>query len=86
MTNEPNYRLTPLKVLAIEDVLPWLLGASAGASKKDGVERLDGVRLLLTAMARPSHLLCLAVRKEACEANQGSIAMLENRGWRVRIL
>lgn len=73
----------------LEDLREWLLGNKRGANGIEGVERLDRMRLLYTAMTRPTHLLCLAMRQEA--AGQGSesgtaVERLNALGWKVRIL
>ena len=80
---------TFFKTHDMEDVLPWLVGTKAGAGKKEGVERVDRLRLLYTAMTRPSHLLCLAMRREAlggCSDQKNQTKRLEGLGWTVRSL
>jgi len=73
----------------LADLLAWLLGDKYGAGNREGVERLARMRLIYTAMTRPSHLLCLAMRKEAVaegEAALETIDKLKARGWVVQEL
>ena len=68
----------------LEDLLQWICGKQAGAGKGEGKERLERMRLIYTAMSRPSHLLCLSMRVSTVDANSRSA--LENLGWRVNEL
>lgn len=73
----------------LTDLLDWLVGSKCGAKHNEGIERLDRMRLVYTAMTRPTHLLCLAMRREA--AGHGSeldsrIERLQSMGWRVQTL
>jgi len=65
----------------LEDLFPWLSGQKSGASSKDGKERLERMRLVYTAMTRPSHLLCLALRRSVVDAK--TRCGLIDCGWRV---
>ena len=68
---------------------PWLLGAKVGGSTltprgKTVVERprmLGRMKLHYVAMTRPTHLLCLAMRKDAFM--DGETNLLANRGWSI---
>ena len=68
----------------LEDLLPWLLGEKHGTTKKEGIERVERLRLIYTAMTRPTHLLCMAMRQDAV-ANAKQLR-LQSMGWRVQIL
>ncbi len=68
---------------------PWLLGVRAGGSSKgnkgrivmEGARMRDRLKLHYVAMTRPSHLLCLAMRKDAFVADE--LEVLKARGWQV---
>jgi DNA helicase-2/ATP-dependent DNA helicase PcrA len=57
----------------LTELKPWLLGAKAGGSRLNGrgngvaesSRMLGRLRLHYVAMTRPTHLLCLAMRKDA---------------------
>lgn len=76
-----NHHLTELK--------PWLLGTKSGGSSTDrrGRQVLEGPRILgrlklhYVAMTRPTHLLCLAMRKDAFD--EGELDTLAGRGWTI---
>lgn len=71
----------------LNELKPWLLGARSGGFrlKKKGAPELEGSRLLgrlklhYVAMTRPSHLLCVAMRKDVFTTDE--IAVLEGKGW-----
>lgn len=73
----------------LSELKPWLLGIRSGGlkQKKKGNPELEGVRLLgrlklhYVAMTRPSHLLCVAMRRDAFDGNE--IEVLERRGWQL---
>jgi DNA helicase II / ATP-dependent DNA helicase PcrA len=66
---------------------PWLLGAKAGGSStsrggrqvSEGSRILGRLKLHYVAMTRPTHLLCLAMRKDAF--GEGELDTLAGRGW-----
>lgn len=73
----------------IGDLFDWLVGDKRGAERKDGVQRLDRLRLIYTAMSRPTHLLCLAMRNEVLEATRdrnATVDALQGRGWKLKFL
>lgn len=73
----------------MEDLLLWICGEKCGARPKEGEERKERMRLLYTAMTRPSHLLCLAMRRDAIGqdgAEVGTRQQLEQLGWTVKDL
>ena len=73
----------------LKELKPWLLGAKAGGSRvngrgsvvAEGSRMLGRLRLHYVAMSRPTHLLCLAMRKDAFDP--GEIEILIARGWTV---
>jgi hypothetical protein len=76
-----NHHLSELK--------PWLLGIKVGgsATNKKGDRVFEGTRVLgrlklhYVAMTRPTHLLCLAMRKDAF--GDGELDTLAGRGWSI---
>lgn len=69
-----------------EDLLPWLLGEKSGVDRRVGVEQQERLRLIFTAMTRPTHLLCLAIRKASLGDNDGQIKhtrQLAAHGWQI---
>lgn len=76
-----SHHLTELK--------PWLLGEKSGGSKTnkngkvvwEGSRMLSRLKLHYVAMTRPTHLLCLAMRKDAF--GEGELETLAGRGWTV---
>lgn len=73
----------------LEDVMPWLLGEKRGADATEGPRRLERLRLIYTAMTRPTHLVCLAMRQDA--PGKGSLAAanlerLRSLGWKIQLL
>lgn len=76
-----NHHLTELK--------PWLLGTKSGGSSTNrrGRQVFEGPRILArlklhyVAMTRPTHLLCLAMRKDAF--GEGELDTLAGRGWTI---
>ena len=71
---------TFFKAHHLRTLKPWLLGQRAGGGSQ-GVQNLSRLRQHYVAMTRPTHLLCLALVRDAF--NDAEIAMLKNRGWRV---
>jgi len=73
----------------MEDLLKWICGENCGADSSPGTERPERMRIVYTAVTRPSHLLCLAMRADAIKQG-GAEAVhrqkLENLGWNVKYL
>lgn len=72
----------------LKSLRPWLDGSEAGAesSKKRQADRL---KLHYVAMTRPTHLLCLAMKRSTFENSGGKLDQerrreLEDHGWHVR--
>ncbi len=73
----------------LADLLKWVLGSKSGAERKEGPERLARMRLVYTAMTRPTHLLCLAMRQEALGDGQElktRIGQFQSMGWKVQVV
>jgi hypothetical protein len=64
----------------LKELKPWLLGAKTGGANQTA-RTLGRLRLHYVAMTRPSHLLCLAMRRDSL--TDAEIAKLRARGWRV---
>ncbi len=63
---------------------PWLLGAKLGGftgTKSESSRMLGRLRLHYVAMTRPSHLLCVAMRRDTLNAEERTT--LGQRGWTV---
>lgn len=73
----------------LSELKPWLIGAKSGGSRlngrgnvvAEGSRMLGRLRLHYVAMTRPTHLLCLAMRKDAFVP--GELDILTGRGWMV---
>lgn len=71
----------------LSELKPWILGERTGGMKKKsrGKPELEGSRMLgrlklhYVAMTRPSHLLCLAMRRDAFI--DGELEHLKGQGW-----
>jgi len=73
----------------MEELLQWICGENYGAGSRPGTERTERMRLVYTAVTRPSHLLCLAMRRNAIRqdgAEAGTRQRLEQLGWTVKDL
>lgn len=76
-----NHHLSELK--------PWILGTKAGGSTVnrrgrtifEGSRMLGRLKLHYVAMTRPTHLLCLAMRKDAFVDEE--LTALADRGWKI---
>lgn len=73
----------------LRELKPWLLGTKSGGFSTnrrgrqvpEGPRILGRLRLHYVAMTRPTHLLCLAMRKDAFD--DGEIGTLAGRGWTI---
>ncbi|MCW5777146.1 MAG: UvrD-helicase domain-containing protein [Phycisphaeraceae bacterium] len=71
----------------LEDLRDWLLGDRSGAGN-DGVQRPRRLKAHYVAMTRPTHLLCLAMKRSTFAGDDGAldadaVSKLQARGWRV---
>jgi DNA helicase-2/ATP-dependent DNA helicase PcrA len=73
----------------LSELKPWLLGEREGGSRQgargktvhEGPRMLGRLRLHYVAMTRPTHLLCLAMRKSTFKAPE--LEQLTRRGWEI---
>jgi DNA helicase II / ATP-dependent DNA helicase PcrA len=73
----------------LSELKPWILGERTGGMKKklrgkpepEGSRMLGRLKLHYVAMTRPSHLLCLAMRRDAF--SDGELSLLKARGWQI---
>lgn len=73
--------------LHLSELKPWLLGERVGGMKNKlrGQPELEGPRMLgrlklhYVAMTRPSHLLCLAMRRDSFIGSE--LDILKKKGW-----
>jgi hypothetical protein len=74
----------------LEKAVPWLTGSKSGAGSA-GTRQSTRLKLHYVAMTRPTHLLCLAVKRSSLEDEEGEldqrlIGGLESHGWRVEVI
>jgi ATP-dependent exoDNAse (exonuclease V) beta subunit len=70
-------------------LLPWILRDECGSGPSTAKEERERMRLVYTAVTRPSHLLCLAMRREAITqdgAEAETRLRLEKLGWTLKDL
>lgn len=70
----------------LEDLLDWICGKQRGWKKENGKRRGERLRLIYTAMTRPTHLLCLAIHRDVFANDLRACpvaAKLHDRGWRI---
>jgi len=65
----------------LECILPWFTKEKHLWKKTDGVRQESRLKLHYVAMTRPTHLLCLAMKQSALNAEQ--MGDLRTRGWRL---
>jgi hypothetical protein len=73
----------------LSELKPWLLGEREGGSRQnargstvsEGARMLGRLKLHYVAMTRPTHLLCLAMRKSAFTGQE--LEHLTRRGWEI---
>jgi len=72
----------------LDDLMDWLVHKRCGATGDEGVERLERMRLIYTAMTRPTHLLCLAISASGTgeASSETVVGRLGELGWKVRTL
>jgi DNA helicase II / ATP-dependent DNA helicase PcrA len=69
----------------------WLIGSNTGYSKCNGSDNFSRLKTHYVAMTRPTDLLCLAIKRETFqrddgEMNREEIRLLEERGWDVVLI
>ncbi|UKE47060.1 UvrD-helicase domain-containing protein [Xanthomonas cerealis] len=73
----------------LSELKPWLLGEREGGSRQgargktvpEGPRMLGRLKLHYVAMTRPTHLLCLAMRKNTFSATE--LKQLARQGWKI---
>ena len=73
----------------LSELKPWLLGERMGGSRpgargktiSEGIRMLGRLKLHYVAMTRPTHLLCLAMRKNTF--SDPELEQLTRRGWKI---
>ena len=65
----------------LELILPWLTQKKRVWKKGDGVRQEARLKLHYVGMTRPTHLLCLAMKKSTL--NDEHMEALRNRGWQL---
>ena len=72
----------------LEYLLPWLIGSSSGG-ESEGVRQQTRLRVHYVAMTRPTHLLCLAIKRSTLGTNDSVIQKLRGRrgqGWKIKYI
>lgn len=74
----------------LHKLVPWLIGDKAG-SGREGPQQQTRLKLHYVAMSRPTHLLCLALKKDSFHDASGNldeslIAKAKHQGWDVSII
>jgi len=70
----------------IERLAPWITGVRVGCRVTDSGDQIKRIKLHYVAVTRPTHLLCLAVKRRMLEDGRGSldstkVRTLKQRGW-----
>jgi DNA helicase II / ATP-dependent DNA helicase PcrA len=64
----------------LQQLKPWLLGTKTGGGRQN--DRMQSrLRLHYVAMTRPSHLLCLAMRRDT--VSDPEVETLRTKGWHI---
>jgi hypothetical protein len=64
----------------LESLLPWLAGSKTGGSSTSG-QQDSRLKVHYVAMTRPTHLLCLAMKRSSVDTNNDLVQKLTARGW-----
>lgn len=75
----------------LESLKEWILDPSRRWTASDGVRKKARLKLHYVAMTRPTHLLCIAMKRSTFEDAYGNLdaahlQALKERGWRVVLL
>lgn len=73
----------------LQQLVDWLIGKRVGRRKGSNDAELQRLRMHYVAMTRPTHLLCLAMKRSSFEQKPGfdaNTAELKARGWQVHDL
>lgn len=71
----------------LEDLWPWLAGTESGAAGA-GIQQKSRLKVHYVAMTRPTHLLCLAMKRSVFEKSEGELDQglmnaLGQHGWHI---
>ncbi|MGK0271886.1 MAG: DNA helicase-2/ATP-dependent DNA helicase PcrA [Cocleimonas sp.] len=66
----------------LEKLLPWINGDTEGWNNKNGERQKSRLKSHYVAMSRPTHLLCLAMKRSSVDNN--ALVLLKENGWKVR--
>ncbi|NQY38238.1 MAG: ATP-dependent helicase [Alteromonadaceae bacterium] len=66
----------------LEKLLPWIYGDTKGWNKKNGERQKNRLKSHYVAMTRPTHLLCLAMKRSSVDND--ALVLLKKNGWKVR--
>ena len=66
----------------LEKLLPWIHGSKTGWCEQDGEHQKSRLKSHYVAMTRPTHLLCLAMKKSSVDKE--ALVLLKKKGWKVR--
>ena len=69
----------------LEYLLPWLIASSSGGAS-EGVQQQTRLKVHYVAMTRPTHLLCLAMRRASLGSDDSVPKKLRDRGWKIDYL
>ncbi len=74
----------------MEDIIGWITGNKTG-SQCSGTRKPNRLKLHYVAMTRPTHLLCLALKRSTFENDQGEIngeltKKVEEMGWNIKYI
>ena len=75
----------------LERLHPWVLGEKIGCTPKESGDQVKRMKLHYVAMTRPTHLVCLALKRRVLEDGRGNLASvkiqaLKQRGWEINDL
>ena len=74
----------------LDALSPWLNGSKSGSTLAR-TQQTTRLKLHYVAVTRPTHLLCLAMKRSSFEDEEGEldqsmIGNLEHHGWRVKAI
>jgi len=75
----------------LDKLRPWITGDRKGWKTSDGLQQRYRLKVHYVAVTRPTHLLCLAMKRTTFETEQGNLDQdvvdaLGQRGWQVKLV
>lgn len=71
----------------LKTLIPWIAGDRMGWRKSDRVQQQTRLKVHYVAMTRPTHLLCLAMKRSIFESggdlDQELVQRIKQRGWQI---